>query len=125
MCYVMVCVCVCTRTVYNCVCVCYSSLGPPAVNKPLVYEWHRTVARLHSQLQEVHNKFLVQLQNSQEVVNMTCISEVERHRVRLYHVIATPSLSYICTCCSGYNQGFHLGIIFFIQQQLCYRICKQ
>ncbi|XP_065918030.1 coiled-coil domain-containing protein 180-like isoform X2 [Dysidea avara] len=60
-----------------------SSLGPPAVNKSLVYEWHRTVTRLHNQLQEVHNKFLVQLQNCQEVINMACVSEVERHREQL------------------------------------------
>ena len=75
-----VCVCFC---VHMCDCM-YSSLGPPAVNKSLVYEWHRTVTRLHNQLQEVHNKFLVQLQNCQEVINMACVSEVERHRVRYY-----------------------------------------
>ena len=75
--YMHVCVCVCAHT---CDCM-YSSLGPPAVNKSLVYEWHRTVTRLHSQLQEVHNKFLVQLQNCQEVINMACVSEVEHHRV--------------------------------------------
>lgn len=62
---------------------CYSTLSPTIVNKLMVEECHQTLARLHNQLEELHNKFLVQLQNIQEVINMACVNEVERHRVNL------------------------------------------
>ena len=64
---------------------CCSTLGPPDVNKAMVEESHKTATRLHRQLEELHNKFLVQLQNIQEVVNMACVNEVERHRVKPYN----------------------------------------
>ena len=64
---------------------CYSTLGPPDVTKAMVEESHKMVTRLHHQLEELHNKFLVQLQNIQEVVNMACLNEVERHRVKPYN----------------------------------------
>ena len=60
-------------------------LSPPDVNKLTVEESHKAVARLHHQLEELHNKFLVQLQNIQEVVNMACLNEVEHHRVKPYY----------------------------------------
>ena len=59
-----------------------SMLKPPDTNKVMVDECHKTVTRLHSQLEELHNKFLVQLQNFQEVINMACLNEVERHQVK-------------------------------------------
>ena len=61
----------------------YSTLGPLDVTKSMVEESHKMVAKLHHQLEELHNKFLVQLQNIQEVINMACLNEVERHRVNL------------------------------------------
>ena len=76
-------------------CTCYSTLGPPDVTKSMVEESHKMVARLHRQLEELHNKFLVQLQNIQEVVNMACLNEVERHRVN--HITTNTCLSYINT----------------------------
>ena len=70
-----------------CICVNCSTFNPPAVNKLVVEECHKTITRLHGQMEELHNKFLVQLQNIQEVTNMACVSEVERHRVN--HITIT------------------------------------
>ena len=62
-----------------------SILKPPDTNKVMVEECHKTVTRLHNQLEELHNKFLVQLQNFQEVINMACLNEVEHHQVNPYN----------------------------------------
>ena len=66
-----------------------SLLKPPDTNKVMVEECHKTVTRLHNQLEELHNKFLVQLQNIQEVINMACLNEVERLQVKPYNCYVT------------------------------------